>query len=65
MPQITIGLINKAGVDPKALQHGLEFAAMILRSTGVDLLAVDCSLDASRTHYPCSGFTGPNQISID
>jgi hypothetical protein len=64
MPQITIGFINTANVDRKALKQGLEFAATILRSTGVELLAVDCSLDASRATTPCSGFTGPNQISI-
>jgi hypothetical protein len=56
--------INKAGVDRKALQQGLKFAAMILRSTGVELLTVDCSLDASQAAPPCSGFTGPSQISI-
>jgi hypothetical protein len=64
MPQITVGFINTAEIDRKALKQGLEFAAMILRSTGVELLTVDCSLDASRAAPPCSGFTGPNQISI-
>jgi hypothetical protein len=64
MPQITAGFINKAGVDRKALKQGLEFATTILRSTGVELLTVDCSLEASRAAPPCSGFTGPNQISI-
>ena len=64
MPQITAGFINTAGVDRKALQQGLKFAAMTLRSTGVELLTVDCSLDTSRATPPCSGFTGPNQISI-
>jgi len=64
MPQITAGFINKAGVDRKALKQGLKFAAMILRSTGVELLTVDCSLEATRSVPPCSGFTGPSQISI-
>jgi hypothetical protein len=64
MPQITAGFINKAGVDRKALKRGLEFVAMILRSTGVELLTVDCSLEATRSVPPCSGFTGPSQISI-
>jgi hypothetical protein len=64
MPQITVGFVNRADVDPKALKQGLEFAAMILRSTGVELSTVDCSLDANRAAPPCSGFTGPNQISI-
>ena len=61
---VTVGFVNRADVDPKALKHGLEFSAMILRSTGVDLSTVDCSLGASRATPPCSGFTGPNQISI-
>ena len=64
MPQITAGFINKAGVDRKALKQGLEFATTTLRSTGVELLVVDCALDASRATPPCSGFTGPSQISI-
>ena len=64
MPQITVGFVNKADVDSKALRQGLEFAAMILRWTGVSLVSLDCSLDGSATTPPCSGFTGPNQISI-
>jgi hypothetical protein len=64
MPQITTSFINKVGVDRKALQQGLKFAAMILQRTGVELLTVDCSLEATRSVPPCSGFTGPNQISI-
>jgi hypothetical protein len=64
MPQITAGFVNTAGVDRKALQHGLEFAAMILQRTGVELLTVDCSLVATRSAPPCSDFTAPNQISI-
>jgi len=62
MPYITAGFVNKAEVDAKALRQGLEFAAMILRGTGVSLLSLDCST-AGRS-APCSGFTGPNQISI-
>ena len=54
MPQITVGFVNK----------GLEFAAMILQRIGVELLTVDCSLEAARSAPPCSGFTGPNQVSI-
>jgi hypothetical protein len=64
MPTVTVGFINKADVDHKSLKQGLDFAAMILRRTGIELLAVDCSLDASRSVPPCSGFTGPSQISI-
>ena len=64
MPQITGGFVNKVGVDRKALQQGLEFAAMILQRTGVELLSVDCSLEAARSAPPCSGFRGPNQFSI-
>jgi tetratricopeptide (TPR) repeat protein len=44
MPQITVGVVNQAGVDSKALRQGLEFAAMILRWTGVSLASLDCSL---------------------
>ena len=44
MPQITIGFINKAGVDRKALKRGLEFAAMLLIWTGVSFASLDCSL---------------------
>ena len=64
MPQITVGFVNRAEVDRKSLKQGLEFAAMILRRTGVELLTVDCSLEATRSVPPCSGFTGPGQISI-
>jgi hypothetical protein len=63
-PMVTVGFVNKADVDRKSLKQGLDFAAMILRRTGIELLAVDCSLDASRSVPPCSGFTGPSQISI-
>ena len=64
MPRLTVGFINRAEVDRKSLKQGLEFAAMVLRRTGVELLTVDCSIDASRSVPPCSGFTGPGQISI-
>lgn len=64
MPQITAGFINTAGVDPKALRQGLEFAAMILKWTGVSLASLDCPIDGAAATAPCSGFTGPNQISV-
>ena len=64
IPQITVGFVNNAAMDPKALRQGLEFAATTLRWTGVALLSVDCSLEGASTTPPCSGFTGPNQVSI-
>ena len=63
-PQITVGFVNKAKVDPKALRQGLEFAAMILRGTGVALVSLDCSMETTGLTPPCAGFTAPNQISI-
>jgi len=64
LPQITVGVVNQADVDPKALRQGLEFAAIILQWTGVSVASLDCAMDGTAATAPCSGFTGPNQISI-
>ena len=44
MPQITVGFINTADVDRKALKQGLEFSAMMLRWRGVSIASLDCAL---------------------
>ena len=63
-PQINVGLVNTADMDPKALNAALKLAAMIVSRTGVELLLVDCSHEKSEPAPPCAGFTGPSQISI-
>jgi len=64
MPQINVGLVNTADMDPKVLNAALELAAMIVSRTGVELLMVDCSHRKCEPVPPCAGFTGPRQISI-
>src|SRR5262245_41264438 len=62
--QIAVGVVNKAQMDPRALNEALKLAAMVLGWTGVELMVADCSVERSEPAPPCTGFTGTSQISV-